>query len=70
MTKIQQYLQTINNYRDSKDQLFQIYYLAGLLETAQIMHDPERKIIDSHTIDNPQMRHFLLNNLMSKLNVV
>jgi len=60
MTKIQQHLRTINDYSDPNDQLFQICYLAGLLETGQIMYDPERKIMDSHTIDNPAMRAVIL----------
>ncbi len=67
MTKIQQHLQTITDYYDPNEQLFQIYYLAGLLETAMIMYDPKREWIDSHVIDNPSMRQFMFGNLKSKL---
>ena len=70
MTKIQEHLQTINDYSDPESELFQIYYLAGLLETGQIVYDPKRELIDSHVIDNPSMRRFLSKGLKTKLDML
>lgn len=60
MTKIHQYLQTINDYHDPENQLFQIYYLAGLQETGMIIYDTKCRIMNSHIEDNPPMRAVLL----------